>query len=59
MAATRREEIKQALQGISIKDSQAKNDQSDSEEWTNKSNYADSIAEIVYDTKLKKNAKKN
>lgn len=52
VAATRREEIKQAFLGIEIKDSQAKKDQSDSEEWINKSSYADSIAEIVFETKL-------
>jgi len=62
VAATRREEIKQALLGLETesKDSQIKKNQSNSEEWVNKTGYADSIAEIVFDTKpKKKNIKKN
>jgi len=41
------------------KDNQDKKNQSNSDEWVNKTNYADSIAEIVFDTKpKKKNIKK-
>lgn len=55
----RREEIKQALLGIDPKDSPLQTVQSNSEYWINPSKYADSIAEIVFDTKPKKSSKKN
>ena len=60
VAATRREEIKQALLGLETvsNDSQNKTKQSNTEEWVNKTSYADSIAEIVFDTKPKKDIKK-
>lgn len=59
VASTRREEIKQALLGTDPKDSPIKVVQSNSEDWNNPSSYADSIAEIVFDTKPKKSSKKN
>jgi len=59
VASTRREEIKQALLGIDPKDSPLQTVQSNSKDWINPSNYADSIAEIVFDTKPKKFSKKN
>lgn len=60
VAATRREEIKQALLELETvsKDSPNKKDQSNSEEWINNTSYADSIAEIVFDTKPKRGTKK-
>ena len=58
VAATRREEIKQALLGIVKNDSRAMKDQSDSEEWVNKCSYAENIAEIVFSTNHRKNSKK-
>ncbi len=62
MAAAQREEVRQALEEKDFKDSQKKNGKgkSDPQEWVNKSNYADSVAEIIFDTRDKsKNAKKN
>ncbi len=58
MAAIRREEIRQALEGKDLKDSQNKKEKIDSQEWVNKSSYADSVAEIIFDTKEKGKRKK-
>lgn len=58
VASMRREEIKQAFLGIDPKDSPLQTVQSNSEYWINPSKYADSIAEIVFDTKPKKSSKK-
>lgn len=61
-AATRKDELKQALLGLEAAPSasQDKNDQSAPVEWVNKTNYADRTAEVIFDTKPKdKNAKKN
>ena len=60
-AATTKEEIKQSLLGLEStpNDSQNKNENTNPIEWVNKTNYADSIAEIIFDTKPKnKNVKK-
>jgi DNA-binding NarL/FixJ family response regulator len=61
-AATRKNELKQALLGLeaATNDSRNKNNQSTPAEWVNKTRYADNIAEIIFDTKPKdKHAKKN
>lgn len=65
VAATRKEEIKQALLGLEAdhNDSQTKNQQHTSKEWINKTGYSDSIAKIIFDTRskaapVKKNQKK-
>ena len=66
IAARRKEELQQALQGVEAESEsgsggrQNKNNQSSSLEWVNKTNYEDSLAEIIFDTKPKhKNPKKN
>jgi DNA-binding NarL/FixJ family response regulator len=60
VAATRKDELKQALLGLEASPADNQNDQSPPGEWVNKTNYADSIAEVIFDTKPKdKNAKKN
>lgn len=53
MAAAQREEIRQALEGKDLKDSQKKKENNAPEERVNKSNYADSVAEIIFDTQEK------
>ena len=61
-AATAKEDIKQSLLGLESRqnDSESNTAQSNSAEWVNKTNYTDSIAEIIFDTKQKnKNVKKN
>lgn len=61
IAAEKRQEIKQALLGLEAvpTDGLNKKNQSNSEQWMNKTCYADSIAEIVFDTEPKKsNVKK-
>ncbi len=64
-AANRREEMKQALQGLesATGESSTEHDPSpsaESKEWVNRSHYEDSIAKLIFDTRPKeKNAKKN
>jgi len=62
MAAVRRDEIKQALLGLETATNSTSNGllQSDSDEWINKTHYANSVAKLVFDTiPKKKNVKKN
>jgi len=53
MVAAQREEIKQALEEKDSTGSQKKTEKSAPEERVNKSNYADSVAEIVFDSREK------
>lgn len=60
MAAAQREEIRKALEENDLDNSQKKKEKSAPEERVNKSNYADSVAEIIFDTQEKsKKLKKN
>ena len=62
MAAVRRDEIKQALLGLETATNSTSNGllQNDSDEWINKTHYANSVAKLVFDTiPKKKNVKKN
>lgn len=62
MAAVRRDKIKQSLLGLETATNSTSNGlvQSDSDEWINKTQYADRVAKLVFDTlPKKKNAKKN
>jgi len=64
-AANRRDEIKQAIQGLEAAASDSPDEDhpgtsAELENWINHTNYADSIAELIVDTKPKnKNTKKN
>lgn len=61
MAAKQRDEIKQSLQGMQPKEkTDSEQKRPDDDEWVNNTNYSDSIAKLVLDTKKKKkSAKKN
>jgi transposase len=54
-ASEKKKEIKEALLDLEESPSNSKNrdNQSESGEWINKSNYADSVARIIFDTKPK------
>jgi DNA-binding CsgD family transcriptional regulator len=61
-AAVRRDEIKQSLLGLEKATNNTSNGimKSNSDEWTNKTQYADCVAKLVFDTlPKKKNSKKN
>ncbi len=53
IAAVKREEIRQALGEKVLKDSPKKKEESDPQRQANKSNYADNVAKIIFNTKEK------